>query len=302
MKRKQKMAGTLAILSLALAAGSAQAVSLVGLTTDNRLTVFDSTTPAMTSPYLAITGVTAGARIVGIDTRPGDNQIYGVGTDNLLYTLDAATGVATQKATLTGATIMSSLSYGIDFNPVADAAGGASLRLVTSAGNNYAINANTGVIGNTANMLPGGIGIGGVAYTNSVASPAPASTGLYYIDYTNDLLLLAPTGFNAPAIQVVGSLGMDSIGAFGFEILADGSAFATLTSGVSGQSGLYRINLANGSATLLGGFGAASPLLAGLTAAPMATPVPEADTYALLLAGLGVVALAVRRRGRLQAA
>ena len=96
-----------AALAAALAAGlfaasGAQAVSLVAVTTDNRLTKFDSATPSMLSPFVAITGVTAGARIVGIDTRPGDNKVYGVGTDNKLYTIDTLTGSASVHSTLTG--------------------------------------------------------------------------------------------------------------------------------------------------------------------------------------------------------
>jgi hypothetical protein len=292
MSRKHHLARALAVAGLALGAGAAQAVSLIGLTTDNRLTTFDSASPAMTTPYVAISGVSAGARIVGIDARPKDNLLYGVGTDNRLYTIDPVSGAATLKTVLSGPSLASGLSYGIDFNPVADAAGATSLRLVTSAGNNYAVNADSGVIGNTSGMLPMGVGVGGVAYTNSTASPAPASTGLYYIDYVNDLLLFAPTAFNAPALQIVGGLGFDTIGALGFDILADGRAYATLTRGVTGQSGLYGINLMNGSATLLGEFGASSPLLAGLAAAP----VPEPGTYALLLAGLGMLAFAVQRR------
>lgn len=289
------MSQTNVVLAAALAAsffvtGGAQAVSLVAVTTDNRLTQFDSATPSMLSPFVAITGVTAGARIVGIDTRPGDNQVYGVGTDNMLYTIDIATGAASVHSILTGATIDPMLSYGIDFNPVADAANGASLRLVTSAGNNYAINANSGVIGNTASIIP--TGYGGVAYTNSVKTPAPASTALYYIDFTSDKLFVANSAFNAPTIMEVGALGLDTIGVYGFDILADGRAFASLTSGITGQSGLYEINLTTGTAMLMGEFGAATPLLAGMTA----VPVPEAETYAMMLAGLGLVGWMARRR------
>jgi hypothetical protein len=80
-----------------LVTSTAQAASLVGLTTDNRLTTFDSSNPAALSPFVTISGVTSGARIVGIDTRPSDNMIYGVGTDNILYRIDATTGAATSS-------------------------------------------------------------------------------------------------------------------------------------------------------------------------------------------------------------
>jgi hypothetical protein len=273
---------------------AAQAATLVGLTTDNRLTTFDSSTPSALSPFTTISGVTAGARIVGIDTRPSDNMIYGVGTDNILYRINPASGVATQYSVLTGATINPNLKYGMDFNPVADAAGAASLRLVSSAGTNYAINANSGVIGNTASVIPSNFGE--IAYTNSnpAGTMAPTSTKLYYIDFVSDQLFVANGGFNSPTISLVGALGVDTIGAFGFDILADGSAYASLTSSVTGQGGLYSINLGTGSATLLGGFGVSSPLLAGLTAAP----VPEPGTYALMLSSLGLIGFAVRRRQR----
>lgn len=46
------------------------------------------------SPFVDITGVTSGARIVGIDTRPSDNSIYSVATDNKLYRIDPCTGNA----------------------------------------------------------------------------------------------------------------------------------------------------------------------------------------------------------------
>ncbi len=291
-----RLAGSLAVASLALAAGSAHAVSVVAITTDNRITIFDSATPSMTSPYVTLTGVTAGARIVGLDQRPGDDQIYGVGTDNKLYTIDATTGVATVHSTLSGATISSSLSYGIDFNPVADGAGGSSLRLVTSAGNNYAINADTGVIGNTASIIQ--TNFGGVAYTNSTNDPVPASTQLYYIDFSTDKLYRSDGAFNAPTIVEVGSLGVNTIGVYGFDITADGMALASFTDAVTGQGGLYSINLMTGAASLIGDFGVSSPLLAGMTVAAGLAPVPEPETYAMMLAGLGLVGWMARLRRR----
>jgi PEP-CTERM putative exosortase interaction domain len=195
---------------------------------------------------------------------------------------------------LSGAAIDPGLKYGMDFNPVADAAGAASLRLVSSAGSNYAVNANSGVIGNTASMIPANFGE--VAYTNSnpAGSMAPHRPSCI-TSISSATSCSSPTAHSTrrPSAWSARS-GSTPSARSGFDILADGSAYASLTSSITGQGGLYSIDLGTGSATLLGGFGASSPLLAGLTAAP----VPEPGTYALMLSSLGLIAFAVRRRQR----
>ena len=110
-----------------------------------------------------------GDRLVGLDQRPGDGKLYGVSLSNKVYTVDAMTGAATQVAALSQAIIDPSLGYGIDFNPVADFSGAASLRLVSSAGSNFAINASTGLVGNAASNI--GSGYTAVAYSNSMPMP-----------------------------------------------------------------------------------------------------------------------------------
>lgn len=273
-----------------LACASAQAVTLVGLNSQGQLARID-TASIGTATNVDISGLMAGDRLVGIDTRPKDGKIYGVSTMNQLYTVNEMTGAASWVAALSAPVIQSNLGYGIDFNPVADFGTGASLRLVSSAGDNFAINAATGVVGNAANKIAAGFT--GVAYTNTMLMPAaaPASTALYYIDSSTDTLAMAPGAFNTPTITTVGSLGVDVLRANGFEVLGNGQAFAALNvdAGTSLATGLYSINLGTGAATLIGTY---NGTLSGLTV----SAVPEPQTYALM--GLGLLGLAALRRRR----
>lgn len=278
-----------ATAALTLATAGAQAITLVGLTSASELARIDTANIAGATTT-AITGLAAGDRLVGIDQRPADGKLYGVSLSSKLYTVDEMTGAATFVAALSMPVIQANLGYGIDFNPVADFAGGSSLRLVSSAGSNFAINAGTGAVGNAAGNI--GNGYTAVAYSNSMPMPtmAPASTALYYIDSNNDTLSVAPTAFNAPTITTVGALGVDVLKANGFEI-ANGMGYAALNldAGTSLATGIYSIDLATGSATLLGTY---NGTLSGLTV----SAVPEPQTLAMLLAGLVAVGALARRR------
>ena len=278
-------------LALLLATGNANAIGLVGLTSANEIARFDSANIAGAT-RVAITGLAAGDRFVGIDLRPGDNKIYGISLSNKIYTVNELTGATTLVATLGTNIINPALGYGLDFNPVADFSGATSFRVVSSAGDNYAVNANTGAV-TTATSIAAGFS--GVAYTNSVPNPSgpPASTALYYIDSTNDTLSVATTGFNNPTITLVGSLGVDALRANGFEITGAGQAFAALNvdAGTSLTTGIYGISLSTGAASLLGTF---NGTLSGLTT----SAVPEPGGWALMLAGLGALGFVARRRQR----
>ncbi len=274
--------------TLALAASTAGAQALVGLTSGNQITRFDAATPG-SATSVTISGLAAGDRFVGLDLRPSNNTIYGITTSNQIYTVDEFTGAATFVAALSAPLMSGNAGWGLDFNPVADFAGAASLRVVSSAGANLAVNVNTGAVGNAASNI--GAGYTGAAYTNSSPAGAPASTALYYINSDTSTLHFAASAFNAPTISTVGALGVNVVGANGFEILPNGMAFAALNLDNSSSlaTGIYSISLATGAATLLGTY---NGTLSGLTV----SAVPEPGTYGLLGAGLGVVLLMARRR------
>jgi hypothetical protein len=154
-----------------------------------------------------ITGVVAGQRLLGIDTRPNTGQLYALGYDattsiGQLYILDTDTGVATAVgAPITGLDIQDNnrantqgltLNVGFDFNPRVDR-----IRVVTPNGKNYRLNPNTGgaaiqdgdlayVAGNTVGHAPY---IGTAAYTNSALGVS--GTTLNDIDITNTNALLS---------------------------------------------------------------------------------------------------------------
>lgn len=283
----------LAAAGIAAVAAPAQAETIIGLTTTNQLVSFDSASPMNAGPLTSISGLqSANERILSIDLRPTDGLLYGVSTESKLYSL-ALNGSASFVTTLSAAIVGNAI--GIDFNPAADLGGMASLRVVSSSGQNLAVNASTGA---TVVATPVQAGFTAVAYANNDLSPDTA-TALYYIDAGSDELKVALAAFNAPTITTVGALGLDANGVAGFDIAGANRGYAAFTDADTGKSGLYSINLGTGGASFIGSFGigmdtAISPPLLGLTVAA----IPEPETYALMLLGLAGIAWTVRRRRR----
>jgi len=283
-----------AVLSLAVAGallgfGSAHAIPAIGLTSSGQLARFDTATPA-SATTVGITGLTAGDRLIGIDYRPSNGLLYGISLNSQIYTINEATGAASFVAALSTPFVNSTLSYGFDFNPVADAGTGASLRVISSSGNNYAVNVATGAVTVAQNI---GAGFANVAYTPANAG----ATSLYFINSDTDSLHVATGAFNTPTITSVGLLGMDVLKVGGFDISAGSGAvtgYAALNSddGTSLTTGLYIINLATGALTLQGTY---NGTLTGLTVAA----IPEPGTY--LMMALGLVAVGVAKTRRLRA-
>jgi hypothetical protein len=280
----------------ALAAPAERAFALSG----SNLLSFDPAAPG-TVTTKAVTGVQAGEGLVGIDVRPQNGMLYGLGvnaTTNTatLYTIGRETGAAgvvgvagTIQFTTNGATVVDlpTGEYGFDFNPAADR-----VRVSTATGRNFRVNPNTGapVDGDNTGLTSGTVtgtnpdgsingattSVSGSAYTND--RPNTGVTTLYTLSAASDALTIQNppnTGTETMAVAVTeGGLPLNFTAAGGFDIdpavnaaasnvaVTSGSGYAALT--VGGTTRLYTIDLVSGAATSLGTIGTGAVPVQGL--------------------------------------
>lgn len=244
------LASALAALP-ALADPAPEGRAAIGLVGDDKLVRLDLAEGGKSRGGPRVTGLVADTGLVGIDFRPQDGLLYGVGDLGGLYRLDVSNGVATPVGRLT--VPLRGTSFGVDFNPAANA-----LRVVSDDAQNLrqpfatvvngidgdqaptAVDAdlNYGGTATTPTTTAGGtkaIDVTGAAYTlnDGDGAPAPADqppngntgTTLYDIDADRDQLVLqAPP--NNGILTSVGvepeagdtRLGVDTSDVVGFDI------------------------------------------------------------------------------------
>jgi hypothetical protein len=281
--------------------GTGTPADLIGLNAAGTgLVRFSSTNPGNPT-NVNITGVTAGDVLVGIDFRPQNRFLYGLGFNSTngtvrVYSINPDNGVANSVGTAPisftaadGVTArpITGTGFGFDFNPAVDR-----IRVTTNTGQNFRLNPNNGtaIDGDTnvaGNQMDGDLNgptttSAGAAYTNNQPNNNNITT-LYTLDGTTRSIYIqvppnAGTQASAQAITVNGNpLNFSAVN--GFDIPAgvnaaasnvapaSGSATAALT--VGGVTQIYSINLLNGQATLLGFPG---QNLSGLTLVPDGPP------------------------------
>ncbi len=88
------------IASAERATSSDDSLQAVGLTTSQRLVSFAVDRPETTDP-IGSSGLQDDRRLIGIDYRVQDGQLYGVGNSGGIYTLDDSDATATKVSQLT---------------------------------------------------------------------------------------------------------------------------------------------------------------------------------------------------------
>ncbi|MHA6722511.1 DUF4394 domain-containing protein [Sphingomonas sp. RS2018] len=276
----RKFLGIAAAATILAASAPATAATVFGIDLSGRLVTFDSASPSTITSTRALSGV-VGSAILGIDFRPSTGELFALGGNSQLYTINTTTGAAT--AVGTGGLPLSGSNFGFGFNPTVDR-----IRLVSDSGQNLRLNPITGGVAATdgAYLYADGSqsNITAVGYTNSVVNAT--STTLYGIDFTRDTLTLMGSP-NGGLVTTVGLLGFDIDADASFDIDANGQGF--LSSGFN----FYTVNLTTGAAARVGGTDGLRNIA---VAQPAVAAVPEPATWAMLIFGFGMVGSAMRRR------
>ena len=215
------------------------------LTDGNQLLQISTDSPGAPTSSVGVTGLMQDERLMAIDFRPATGQLYGVTNQSRIYMINHLTGAARVLGTAPFTPAMTGDVTAFDFNPTVDR-----IRLVTNQGQDLRLNPETGTvvaIDGNINGVPGA-SILGVAYTNNFSGAT--TTTLYDIDPVTDKLYKQDPPNNG-TLSEVGPLGVNIIGAGGFDISPSGVALAALGS-TGGGSELYEINLTTGQAERIG--------------------------------------------------
>ncbi|KAB7646622.1 DUF4394 domain-containing protein [Polymorphobacter fuscus] len=277
---KHLLAGLAAVAAMA---APAQAARLYAVDETNNLITFDSRAPGTTLSSVALQGVT-GSSLLAMDYRVFDRTLYAHTDDGRIITINPTTGATATFANLA----VTGTNFAFDFNPTNN-----NLRIVSNDDTNYVYNFMTNALVPGANVAYGPGALMGAnpditagAYTFNDTDPATGTT-LYVIDSRNNVLATqnAMTG----VLTLVGDLGT-SVGArTSFDIVTQGGnnvAFA------QSADRFLSVDLGTG---MLSQIGTTDRSLFALTAAGA---VPEPTSWAMMIAGFGLVGAASRRNRR----
>jgi hypothetical protein len=221
------------------------------------LITFQSDSPGTIASTTSITGLVGGGEsVVGLDTQPSTGRLFAVTKDaadnGRVYSVDKSTAVAT-VLTSTPFALGAATSYGVDFNPVANAirivsGDELSLRVSPVSGNLAGADA---TLTNPDVATASDNNVVSVAYTNAVNGAQ--QTTLYGLDTTSDKLVRQGGlgGFPSPnggVLTNIGPLAFNILDPAGFDIsgASNTAHVAVQLIGFGGSSFFSTINLSTG--------------------------------------------------------
>ncbi len=227
---------------------SIQGRALFGLTCANQLVLFGSGNSSSLARAVPISGMPAGAVMLGIDFGPGG--LYGVGSDSRVYTVDTLSGAASSV----GGTFTPAAS-GEHFGLTFDAAGTRLYLSGVESNWNQGLDPSTGAASGAGVELAYAAADAHAGVDAAVAGEAQYESTLYGIETNaNAVVSVSPeTG----EMTTVGDLPFNIYVCSGMDVASDGTAFASLST--DGGSELYQIDLETGGASYLGAI-AGSPV------------------------------------------
>ena len=235
------------------------------LTANNNLISFDTDKSQILRSLVAVTGVTVGQTLVGLDFRPSTGDLYALGynsttNDAQLYIINRSTAVATLVNATPFSLLLGTGEIGMDFNPVVDR-----IRVVGANNANYRLNPITGTIAFMdidLNFVAGDANAGAdpsvntAAYTNSFNGTL--TTTLYDYDFMLDVFATQNPPNNG-TLNTVGSSGIivnktdatADLDIYYDATTASNIAYLSANTGTDAIDKIYNVNLTTGAATLI---------------------------------------------------
>ena len=230
----------------------------------NKLVQYSTSYPEKSINSSTLSGMQEGEKILGIDFRPATGELYALGSNSRLYTINFSSGNVTLVAAMStipmgGTTAvplsLSGTSFGFDFNPVVDR-----IRIVSNTGQNLRAHPTTGVTIVDGSINPQPVSVNGVAYDNN-DTDTTTTTELYALDVTSDKLFEIDPPNNGTLIEPL-PINLNITGDGGFDI-APRNAHVKTDIGlglypVNGVSTLFKIDVETGETKVLASYKSAA--------------------------------------------
>lgn len=230
------------------------ALPVFGLNDVNQLVAFKQTDETQSAVPITITGLAEGESMRSIDFRPFTAQLYGLSDRGNLYTINLATGIATQVGT-TLAPTLTGTAFDIDFDPTSGF-----LRVVSDADENILINPITGAIvpdgSNPLSYLPTDANASADPTVTEIAYAGNFFSGptLYGIDTALGIAVQQgsvggfPLNANTGSLTTIGTTTIDLKTVTGFDIVTDvwGRSTGYVVTDNGDQAKFYALDMADG--------------------------------------------------------